>query len=409
MLAEFRALAETAGYVVVGEFNLHGRGSARYGISSGRVEEIHTSISVNSAEVVLISPGVNSSQMFRLMDLWKVEVRNRAQVILEIFDLHAKTPRAKLQIEEARLRYEMPFLRHQLRKKLQKEHTGARPIGEQIGAGEDILSLKIKELRRRIAVIHAKISKTSESETLLRKGRVDADYLEVALAGYTNAGKSTLHDALTGSNVEISDSLFTTLSTKVAQLEIPGKRVVIADSVGFISDLPKSLLEAFTTTLVEIGDADLIVLVVDGSDPVEEMKRKVNACFETFERVRINTPKIMIALNKIDLIDNEQVAARVTLLHDYCTNVVPISAKSRTNVDTLMNEIRKSLPLWETYIVHLPYGRESMALLSWIHEVALVEEELYEEGSIAVRAQLSPSVTQKLFKTLPEGSIKRNE
>ncbi len=293
--------------------------------------------------------------------------------------------------------------------KLQKEHTGARPIGEQIGAGEDILSLKIKELRRRIAVIHAKILKTSESEMLLRKGRVDADYLEVALAGYTNAGKSTLHDALTGSNVEISDSLFTTLSTKVAQLDIPGKRVVIADSVGFISDLPKSLLEAFNTTLVEIGDADLIVLVVDGSDSIEEMQRKANACFETFEHVGINKPKIIMALNKIDLIDNDGVAARVAVLHDYCANIVPVSAKTRTNIDTLMKEIRNSLPLWDTYIMRLPYGQETMSLLSWIHEVALVEDELYREGSIEVRAQLSPSVTQKLFKTLPEGSIRRSE
>jgi GTP-binding protein HflX len=200
--------------------------------------------------------------------------------------------------------------------------------------------------------------------------------------------------------------MFTTLSTKVSRLEIPGRRVVITDSVGFISDLPTSLLQAFNTTLMETGAADLILLVVDGSDPVDEMKRKVRACFETFERIGVQNPNTAVVLNKIDLIGKDAISNRIACLKQFSGKVIPISAKTGANMDQLLEEVMRLLPIWHKYSVTIPYRSDSMSLLSWIHEVTRVESEVFGENAIAIEALLSPSVAQKLLKTLPDGSVK---
>jgi GTP-binding protein HflX len=407
LLDEFTALAKTAGYTVIGTFDIVSAPSAKYGIRSGKVEEIKIWIEVNKPDFVLFSPILKSSQIFRLMETWDTEVRDRAQVILEIFDRHAKTQQAKLQIEQARLNYELPFERHQIRMRLQKEHTGDRPIAEQIGAGEDLLNIRIQELRRRIALISDKLEKISESQVLMKKNRESKGFIEITLAGYTNAGKSTLHSALTGSEVEIADELFTTLSTKAAELNLPGRHIVLSDSVGFISNLPSTLLKAFNTTLMEISDADIIVLVIDGSDKLEEMNRKLLTCLDTFNEIGANGVPVIAALNKIDLMDNESIAEKKALLEKAATNVIPISAKNKTNINELLNAIENTLPhLWR-YAIALPYGNEGMSLLSWLHESAVIESESYSEESIQVVALLGFEAEQKISRLLPVTCIRR--
>jgi GTP-binding protein HflX len=333
LLGEFESIAVTAGYKVLGTFDIVSAPSAKYGVRSGKAEEIKTWIEVNEPDYVLFSPLLKSSQIFRLMELWEIEVRDRNQVILEIFDKHARTQQAKLQIEQARLSYELPFERHQIRMRLQKEHTGDRPVAEQVGAGEDLLNLRIQELRRRIAGISDKLDKISESQALMKKNRENKGFIEITLAGYTNAGKSTLHNALTGSDVDIADELFTTLSTKAAELIMPGRDVVLSDSVGFISDLPPALLKAFNTTLMEVGDADIIILIVDASDTLNEMNRKIHTCLDTFNEIGANGIPIIGALNKIDLVDESSLDQKRKLLEDISIDVIPISAKNRTNLD----------------------------------------------------------------------------
>ncbi len=407
LLDEFAALANTAHYRIIGTYDIVAAPAAKYGIRSGKVEEIKTWIGVNKPDFVLFSPYLKSGQLFRLMEKWETEVRDRTQVILEIFDLHAKTQQAKLQIEQARLNYELPFERHQLRMRLQKEHTGDRPIAEQIGAGEDLLNLRVHEIRRRISLISDKLKKISESQTLLKKKRESMGYIEIALAGYTNAGKSTLHNALTGSGVEIADELFTTLSTKAAELNLPGRHIVLSDSVGFISNLPHALLEAFNTTLMEIGSANIIILVVDASDPVKEMNRKIHACLDTFREIGANGVPIIVALNKIDLSDESSIASRSELLKDISNSVIPISAKNKTNIDELITAIEKTLPSLWRYAIALPYGDEGMSVLSLLHEVAVIESESYSEDSIQVIALLDFEAEQKILKLLPVTSLQR--
>jgi GTP-binding protein HflX len=407
LLNEFTAIAKTAGYDVIGTFDIVSAPSAKYGIRSGKVEEIKIWIDVNKPDFVLFSPYLKSSQIFRLMETWDTEVRDRNQVILEIFDRHAKTQQAKLQIEQARLNYELPFERHQIRMRLQKEHTGDRPIAEQIGAGEDLLNLRIQELRRRIAIISEKLEKISESQALKKKNRESKGFIEIALAGYTNAGKSTLHNALTDSDVEIADELFTTLSTKAAELNLPGRHVVLSDSVGFISDLPSTLLKAFNTTLMEISDADVIVLVIDGSDTLEEMNRKLLTCLDTFNEIGANGIHIIAALNKIDLMDEASIAERIALLEKTTTDVIAISARNKTNLDELLRAIDRTLPNLCRFAIALPYGNESMSLLSWLHESAIVESESYSEESIQVVALLNIEAEQIISRILPAAKLRR--
>ncbi|TFG30325.1 GTPase HflX [Candidatus Thorarchaeota archaeon] len=407
LLEEFAALAATAKYEVVGTFDIVSAPSAKYGIRSGKAEEIKIWIEANKPDFVLFSPGLKSSQIFRLMELWETEVRDRTQVILEIFDKHARTQQAKLQIEQARLKYELPFERHQIRMRLQSEHTGDRPIAEQIGAGEDLLNLRIQELRRRIATISDKLVKISQAQELKKKKRANKGFVEITLAGYTNAGKSTLHNALTRSEVEIADELFTTLSTKTAELDIPGHQIVLSDSVGFISNLPTSLLQAFNTTLMEVADADVIVLVIDASDSIDEMQRKIDTCLETFYEIGANGVPIIAVLNKIDLIPQDSLEEKIELLSEVSIHIVPISAKERINLENLIEAINNSLPCLALYSISLPYGNTGMSTLSWLHEYAIIEEATYSENHIEVKARLNSEVIQKLSRELNPSSIKK--
>ena len=407
LLDEFAALAKTANYEVVGTFDVVSSPSSKYGIRSGKAEEIGIWIEANEPDFVLFSPRLQSSQIYRLIELWDTEVRDRTQVILEIFDKHARTQQAKLQIEQARLKYELPFERHQIRMRLQKEHTGDRPIAEQVGAGEDLLNLRIQELRRRISIISEKLDRISKAQALKKKKRLSSGFFEIALAGYTNAGKSTLHKALTNSNVEIADELFTTLSTKAAELNIPGHQIVLSDSVGFISNLPSSLLQTFNTTLMEVADADMIILVVDAFDPLDELHRKVDTCLDTFNEIGINGVPIIVALNKIDLVSQDELDRKSDQLTEVSADVVMISAKDRTNIDTLMATIERLLPRLILYSISLPYGNSGMSSLSWLHEHAIIEEETYTENHIEVKARINSDIIQKLSQELNPSSIKR--
>ncbi|TFG14028.1 GTPase HflX [Candidatus Thorarchaeota archaeon] len=405
LLSEFEALAATANYNVIGTFDIVGRPKGRFGISTGKVEEIKTWIELNRPDIVLFSPTLKSSQLFRLMEEWELEVRDRTQLILEIFEKHARTPQAKLQIEKARLNYELPFQRHQLRIRLQAEHTGDRPTAHQVGIGEDLLTKKLSELRKRIALINDKLDKISDVQSLKKKKRQAEGFTEIALAGYTNAGKSTLHRTLTGSQVEVADQLFTTLSTKTAEISMKGREAVLSDSVGFISNLPTSLLEAFNTTLMEITDADLVLLVVDGSDHPSEMRRKIQTCLTTFTEIGANGIPVIGVLNKIDLLADYNIREQLEIMEEMIGPAVPVSARTGENVGELTQIIEDALPSLQRYRLNLPYGSESMSIVSWLFESGHVAEREFNEHSIRVEAELTKEKAQQLMNRLDDQSI----
>lgn len=407
LLSEFEAIASTAGYSVHSSIDIVSSPSAKYGISTGKVEEIANLLEVSDIDIVLFTPTLRSSQIFRLMERWQIEVRDRTQVILEIFDRHARTPQAKLQIEQARLQYELPFERHQIRTRLQNEHTGDRPTTDQVGAGEDLLTKRMSEIRYRIGLIESKLKKISESQSLKKKRRISEGFLEVALAGYTNAGKSTLHHALTGSGVEIADKLFTTLSTKTAKLPTDARQVVLSDSVGFISDLPTALLRAFNTTLMEITEADVIVLVVDGANTIEEIERKISTCLKTFSEIGANGIPLVVAMNKIDLISNDEIEQRLQHFGNYGDSIVAVSAKENSGLDELVDAVEDELPALVRFQIRLPYGDEGMSILSWLHDVGSIKNEDYQMKFIEIEAELDVDDAQKLMRMSSDVQVVR--
>jgi GTPase len=407
LLDEFESIATSAGYDIVGEFDIVGATHGRYGISIGKADEIEKWIQIHEPAFVLFSPHLKSTQMFRLMEKWDVEVRDRPQVILEIFSRHAQTRQAKLQIEQARLEYELPFMKHQARMRLQREHTGDRPTAQQIGAGEDILNLRLNQIQNRLAKIREKLDKISDVQKLKKKRRKDLGFAEVTLAGYTNAGKSTLHVKLTDSNAEITDELFTTLSTKASRISIPGRDVVLTDSVGFISNLPSKLFQAFDTTLMEITDADVIVLVVDVSDSFDEMERKTQTCMDTFDRIGVNSIPIVAALNKTDLVTDKILEHRKAVLESTFEQVIPISAKNGENLDVLLKAVQNALPELHKYSLSVPNNDQSMSFISWLHDVGEVKNQSFEGDTIRLQASITPKNAQQMMNNLPGGEAER--
>ncbi|MFX1561236.1 MAG: GTPase, partial [Promethearchaeota archaeon] len=258
-----------------------------------------------------------------------------------------------------------------------------------------------------LATINDKLKKIAHEQALKKKKRVHEGFIELTLAGYTNAGKSTLHRALTGSTVKVADELFTTLATKASELDMPGRRVVLSDSVGFISDLPDPLIQAFNTTLMEVADADVIILVVDASDSTDEMERKVDACLETFNEIGANGIPMITALNKIDLLDQSDIADRVDHLPESCSVVTPISAERRINLDKLMIAVEKELPRLQRYQIVLPYGNEGMSVLSWLYDNGDVESEEYAGTDIKVIVSLSIEIAEKFKRANPDNEISK--
>ncbi|MFW9806975.1 MAG: GTP-binding protein, partial [Candidatus Thorarchaeota archaeon] len=194
---------------------------------------------------------------------------------------------------------------------------------------------------------------------------------------------------------------------KASEIEFPGRRVVLSDSVGFISDLPNPLLQAFNTTLMEVSDADVIILVVDASDSTEEMLRKVNACLDTFNEIEANGITMVTALNKIDLLEGEEIEERVQHLSGCCPIVVPISAEKRIGLERLLVVVEEKLPKLQRYSIILPYGNEGMSTLSWLYDSGDVESVQYIGNDIEVTVSLSNELADKFGREKPDFEMNR--
>jgi GTP-binding protein HflX len=184
-----------------------------------------------------------------------------------------------------------------------------------------------------------------------------------------------------------------------------GREAVLSDSVGFISNLPQSLLEAFNTTLMEITDADLILLVVDGSDHPSEMRRKIQTCLTTFSEIGANGVPVIGVLNKIDLLADYNIREQLDIIEDMVGPAVPVSAKTGENIGELTEIVEDALPSLQRYRLNLPYGSESMSIVSWLFDSGHVAEREFNEQSIRVEADLTKEKAQKLMNRLDDQSI----
>jgi len=388
-LDELEELAHSAGYEVLDRVIQRRSPDKSYGVGRGKAEEIGVLVREKKPEKVVFDEKLNAVQIYNLSKICKVEVIDRFNLILEIFASRAKTREAKLQVELAQLVYERPKARMKVTMAKRGEQPGFK------GLGKYAADIYESEITGHIAKIEAELEIIRKRQHNTRKRRKDRGFNLVALAGYTNAGKSTLMNTLVGESVVTRDQLFTTLVPTTRLLEVGERKVLLTDTVGFIRQLPHFMVEAFRSTLEEIYLADIIILVVDISEPAADIVEKLVTCHDTMWG-EIGSIPVITALNKADLVTEEELEERKQAIVHLAPNPVAISAKTGEGLDGLMGKIGKFLPRWASAEVSLPHTEEGISTLSWLYESAIVHHVEYENQRIKVNLEARESILSQL-------------
>jgi len=393
-LDELKRLAEAAGYTVVGTLEQTRPPDARYQIGAGKVEELAQMVNETGAGKIIFDNNLKTRQTYNLAKATKVEVIDRFQLILEIFTNKATTTEAQLQIQLATVRNELKHAKEKVKLAKGSEQPGF------MGLGAYEADVYRNAIKRQVQTILKKLTKIREKRVLQRDRRTELGFLTISLAGYTKAGKSSLFNALTEASVEVDKALFTTLSTTTRIMEFSNRKFLLTDTVGFIDRLPLSLIEAFLSTLEETIFSDLIILMLDLSEPMEKIEKKYNVCLETIDRLGASGIPTITALNKIDLISDAEQEQKLQYLIEKTRNPVAISAKCQINLDVLRKKILKILENYVEAQFSVPLTGKAMPFISWVHQKTEVKKENYTNDSIEVvfgaPLELSEQVKRKV-------------
>ena len=375
-LAELQRLAETDGaevvYVATQRLD---RPVPKTYIGSGKVEEIAQLVRNLDADVVIFDDELSPSQQSNLERAFKepTKVIDRTALILDIFGVHAKTREGRLQVQLAQLQYVLPRLRGMWSHLVGEQTRGG--IGSRFGQGESQLEVDRRLIRNRIATLREELRRLERRRSVQSKARWESGIYRVALVGYTNAGKSTLLNRLTDSDVYVQDELFATLDPTTRALDLEeGRKITLTDTVGFIQKLPTTLVESFKSTLAEALAADLILKVVDASDP--HAAKELEAVDEVLREIGAADIRSVVVYNKCDLLDEAQRRA-LSIEHP---EAVQISALEGTGADALLYRIAQEASEGDSTItVLVPY--EKGMLIKMVHErCQVVREEYVQEG-----------------------------
>ena len=398
-LVELDRLASTAGLEVVGHTtqNLERPNPATF-VGSGKAEEIAAEVRDREADVVIFDDELAPRHQRELERIFGkgVKVMDRTGLILDIFAQHARTREGALQVELAQYEYRLPRLTQQWTQEALTRQAGGRAGGSTGGVGlrgpgETQLEMDRFAIRRRIAQIKRELDNVRSVRSRQRQQRRREGLPTVALVGYTNAGKSTLLNALTGSTIYVADQLFATLDPTTRRVLLPGGAVVLfTDTVGFIQKLPTDLVAAFRATLEEVLEADLLIHVIDVSH--RQATDQARAVFETLKSIGAGEVPIINALNKVDrLHDPEAACAALTDLRDS----VAISATTGYGLDALLAEIEVALESEMRWVsVLVPFDRGD--LVSLIHERGLIEQETHSAEGTHIIAQVPDALAPQL-------------
>ncbi len=336
MKSEAIGLVEAAGFKIAEVLAQKNLNHQQYGVGAGKAEEIRDLAENEKTEMIIIDERLSSGQAHNLAKFCHQEVIDRERLILDIFNARATTTESKLQVKLAELKYEIPRAREAVRVSLKGEQAGF------MGIGEYAVDIKFRALKRQMALIQKKLEEARKRRQLFKTARERLKLPFVSLAGYTSSGKTTLFNRLVSEKKEESPNLFTTLTTTTRGFEpIPGKKVLVSDTVGFISRLPTYMVEAFKSTLEELTYADLILLILDSSEPLSNMQIKYQSCREVLDQLHINPVKILCVMNKVDLIPQELVSEKAQLIWDLPT--VSISARTGEGIKKLRSRIVQSV------------------------------------------------------------------
>lgn len=390
-LDELERLADTAGAVVVARLTQRlERPIPKSYIGSGKVEELRGFVQRLDADVVIFDDDLTPSQQSYLERALgePTKIIDRTALILDIFGLHARTREGRLQVQLAQLQYLLPRLRG-MWSHLAKEQTRGG-IGSRFGQGESQLEVDRRMIRNRIAALRKELKGLEKRRDVQSKWRASSPAFRVALAGYTNAGKSSLLNRLTGSDVLTQDKLFATLDPTTRSYELPGGRAItVTDTVGFIQKLPHSLVEAFKSTLSEVRDADLILKVVDISD--DDHARQLDAVDRVLREVEAGERPSVTVFNKVDLLDPLELESLERRMPD----AVFFSARTGYGLATLLERVALEASASDELIsCEIPY-REG-ALVAAIRKQGSVLSESYLDDVLSMVCRVPARIASAL-------------
>ncbi|MCI6018930.1 MAG: GTPase HflX [Clostridiales bacterium] len=378
-LDELEELALTAGAVTVGRV-IQNRESGHPGtyIGKGKIEEVAALILKTGADGIICDDELTPAQMANLSDALDTKVMDRTLLILDIFAGRASTSEGKIQVELAQLRYRAT--------RLTGQGTALSRLGGGIGTrgpGEKKLEIDRRLIKSRIAQLKRELDNVIRHREVARNQRSKNAVPVAAIVGYTNAGKSTLLNYLTGAGVLEEDQLFATLDPTTRQRELEsGQKILLTDTVGFIHKLPHHLINAFRSTLEEAKYADMIIHVVDASNP--QMEQQMSVVYETLENLGVKDKTIITAFNKTDKMD---AASIYSLRDDKADDTVCISAKTGAGTQKLLQMIEKVLRESKIYVEQVvPYDKAGQ--IAVIRKYGQLLEEEYREDGILVRAYI---------------------
>ncbi|EMA53307.1 MULTISPECIES: HflX GTPase family protein [Halococcus] len=396
---EIRALATAAGYTIVEEVTQVRAEDPGTHLGSGKVEQLAARVTETGAEVVIVDGELTPSQSHGLQESLPdgTRVHDRYRLVLDVFGDQAGTRRAQLQVELARLRYDLPRMR---------ETADAGWFNKRAEKGSPLY-----DAEDRIDRLETKLDDLPDPAEEFRKRRREEGFDLVTIAGYTNAGKSTLlhrlADELTLADTEpdhadrdatatIENRLFETLETTTRRATLDGRPVLLTDTVGFVADLPHWLVESFSATLSEAAAADRVVLVADASDPPDELREKLRVSLDVLDAQDVPREAIVTALNKIDLLDAEEREERLAAAADVAPSPLPISVQEGTNLDRLVGRIEDGLPTERTTVA-MANVDEAMSVVSWLYDHANVADVSYGAAGdrVTVAFAARPSVVER--------------
>ncbi|MFM1785442.1 MAG: hypothetical protein RLZZ108_466, partial [Actinomycetota bacterium] len=392
-LRELAALAETAGSEVLdGLLQRRAHPDPATYLGKGKAEELRAMVAACGADTVIADTELAPSQRRALEDVVKVKVIDRTAVILDIFAQHAKSREGKAQVELAQLEYLLPRLRgwgESMSRQAGGQAAGGVGMGSR-GPGETKIELDRRRINTRMAKLRKQIKEMKPAREAKRANRVRNQVPGIAIAGYTNAGKSSLLNRITQAGVLVENALFATLDPTVRKAQTPdGRPYTIADTVGFVRNLPHQLVEAFRSTLEEIAASDLIVHVVDASHP--DPGSQIETVRSVVAEVDASNILELIVFNKIDLVDETTRMA----LRGLEPGAMEVSARSGEGIEELLAKIAELLPEPNVRVrVLVPFSRGD--LVSRIHLNSKIEELEYVEEGTSIVAMVRPELAAEL-------------
>ena len=388
-LRELAQLSDTAGAQVVFEvIQKRSRPHSAYYIGKGKAEEISLLVEELEADMLIVDDELSPSQTRNLEEVLGVRVIDRTALILDIFARRARTREGKLQVELAQLNYLLP--------RLTGHYEFLSRLGGGIGTrgpGETKLEVDRRTIRQKISDLNREIESIKKHRSLQRRARQKVPHPVVALVGYTNAGKSTLLNALTDSSVFTEDKLFATLDPTTRKANMPDNQtVLLTDTVGFIQKLPTHLVAAFRATLEEVQEADVLMHVVDLSHPQRE--EQMEAVQKILEDLKVTEKPCLLVFNKMDLIDDPLLLRR--LKTEYSGSVA-ISAAKQKNLEELLDQLSRLLRTdWERMTLAVPF--EDSRTLALLHEKGQIVKMVAQEETYHVEVLLQEKWANKLKK-----------